>query len=176
MPQTCKICRHASRTEIDRALLAAEPLRSIADRWSVSKTALIRHRGHIQQAVAKTHEAQELVRAGSLMAGVQTAHDRSEELYDAATGILKRAEKAQDLRTALRAITCAVGVMGEARAYLELQGQLTGELSEAPQGHTIIQIGVFGAERAADGPPDPPASAGQPTAKAPGAVTIDVKR
>jgi hypothetical protein len=83
--------------------------------------------------LAKTHEAQELARAGGLMAGVQTAHDRSERLYHSAEEILSRALAARDLRTALQAIRAAVDVMAEARGYLELQGQITGELSVPAQ-------------------------------------------
>src|SRR2546425_89531 len=44
MPQICSVCRHDKHQEIDQALLDQHPLRTIADRWSVSKTALIRHR------------------------------------------------------------------------------------------------------------------------------------
>ena len=62
------------------------------------------------------------------MEGVQTAHGRSERLYASAEDILERAMEAQDLRTALQAIRAAVDVMGEARGYLELQGEITGEL------------------------------------------------
>lgn len=47
MPRTCTVCSSAGREGIDRALIAGEPLRTIADRWSVSKTALIRHKGVI---------------------------------------------------------------------------------------------------------------------------------
>jgi len=44
MPQVCTICRHADRGRIEQALAAQTPLRTIADRWAVSKTALLRHR------------------------------------------------------------------------------------------------------------------------------------
>jgi hypothetical protein len=43
MPRTCTICRNNERQAIDSALVPGEALRTIADRWSVSKTALIRH-------------------------------------------------------------------------------------------------------------------------------------
>jgi hypothetical protein len=65
------------------------------------------------------------------MAGVRTAEDRSERLYGAAETILERALRAKDLRTALQAIKAAVDVMREGRGYLELRGELTGELNRS---------------------------------------------
>jgi hypothetical protein len=44
MPRSCTICRHPHRTAMEQVLSEAIPLRTIADRWSVSKTALIRHK------------------------------------------------------------------------------------------------------------------------------------
>jgi hypothetical protein len=44
MPRTCTICTHPKRTAIEQALGQAIPLRTIAAQWSVSKTALIRHK------------------------------------------------------------------------------------------------------------------------------------
>jgi hypothetical protein len=44
MPRSCMICRHPQRTAIEQALGDAIPLRIIADQWSVSKSALIRHK------------------------------------------------------------------------------------------------------------------------------------
>jgi hypothetical protein len=44
MPRTCTICTHPQRTAMEHALGDGLPLRTIEDRWSVSKTALIRHK------------------------------------------------------------------------------------------------------------------------------------
>jgi hypothetical protein len=44
MPRLCTICTHPQRTVMERALSDGIPLRTIADHWSVSKTALIRHK------------------------------------------------------------------------------------------------------------------------------------
>jgi len=51
-------------------------------------------------------------------------------MYGAAEGIMVRALESQDLRTALTAIRTAVDVMGEARQYMELRGELSGELGK----------------------------------------------
>jgi hypothetical protein len=125
------------REAIDKALLAGESYRHIAAQSGTSTGALQRHREHLPKDLAKTHEAQQLVRAGTLMDGIHTAHGRAERLYASAEDILMRAMKVEDLRTALQAIRAAVDVMGEARGYLELEGEVTGAL-ERPQ--TIMVV------------------------------------
>ena len=44
MPRRCSICTHADRRALETALGRGPSLRTIARRWSVSKTALLRHR------------------------------------------------------------------------------------------------------------------------------------
>ena len=60
MPRACSICTHPDRSAVEAALRAPIPLRTIAARWSVSKTALLRHRGrhsHPQAPAAQTMPA-----------------------------------------------------------------------------------------------------------------------
>ena len=47
MPRTCTICVNPSRPEIESALSHASSLRDTAAKWSVSKSALARHRHHM---------------------------------------------------------------------------------------------------------------------------------
>jgi hypothetical protein len=47
--------------------------------------------------------------------------------------------EAKDLKTALHAVRSAVDVMGEARQYLELRRELTGELSDRGQAPLALQ-------------------------------------
>lgn len=44
MPQTCSVCKHPERAAIDSALVAGEPLRDIAGRFSLGKSSLARHK------------------------------------------------------------------------------------------------------------------------------------
>lgn len=44
MPRACSICVHPDRLAVEGVLQGEAPLRTIAARWSVSKTALLRHR------------------------------------------------------------------------------------------------------------------------------------
>ncbi len=121
MPRYCTICLHPEREETNAALVADEPYRTIADRWSVSKTALIRHKeGHIPAHLAKAQEAAEVVQADSLL-------DRLLSLNAETMAILKeaRAGRIKDNELALKAIA-------RAEKQLELQGKLLGELNEAP--------------------------------------------
>jgi hypothetical protein len=61
---------------------------------------------------------------------VRDAEGRGERLYEAAEQIFRRALESQDLKTALQAIRACVEVMAEAGGYMELRGQLTGELDQ----------------------------------------------
>jgi hypothetical protein len=69
-----------------------------------------------------------LARADSLLADVRTGEGRAEPLYAVAESIFEEAREAKDRKTALNAIRAAVDVIPEARQYVELRGELTGEL------------------------------------------------
>lgn len=129
MPNVCTICRHLNVAEINKTLLDNGPLRTIADRWSVSKTALIRHKEHIPAALVRANGAKEVAKADALLDHVKNAEGRAERLYAAAEQILTRALEDGEQRTALQAIKAAVDVMSEARQYLELRGKITGEIA-----------------------------------------------
>ena len=131
MPRTCNVCKHPERETIERALVNGEAYRSIAARFGTSTTSLHRHRvDHLAAEIARAHEAQTVARADSLLDEVRTGGDRAERLYAAAEGILVRALEVKDLKTALQAIRAAVDVMREGRSYLELRGEITGELGQ----------------------------------------------
>jgi hypothetical protein len=131
VPMTCRVCGHKKRLEIDRALLEGKSLRDIARRATgLSASSLQRHKAeHLARHLVKAHEAREAARADSLLADVRNAEGRAQRLYGVAEDILKKALEAQDLKTALNAIRAGVDVMAEARQYMELRGELTGELS-----------------------------------------------
>jgi hypothetical protein len=74
---------------------------------------------------------------------VWTGEERAEWLYAFAESILKEAREAKDHKTALNAIRVGVDVMAEARQYLELRGELTGELphvKDAAANVTLIRV------------------------------------
>ncbi len=115
MALKCTVCQHVSRDAIERSLIHGEPMRDVAGRYSLSKSALHRHRNaHLPKALVKAQEAEEIVRAGSLL-------QEAEVLIEHGYEILAEARAAGDHRTALNA-------MREVRGCLGLLGQVTGEI------------------------------------------------
>ena len=135
MPRTCTICNHANRESIERALLAGQSYRNIAGQFDTSTGALQRHRQeHLPASLATAHAAVEVARADTLLDEVRSAGDRADRLYGHAEMILERAMESKDLRTAVSAISVSVNVMREARGYLELRGEISGELNSRSSG------------------------------------------
>jgi hypothetical protein len=131
MPQICSVCRSPRRVEIEQSLIGSVPLRTIVEQFGPSgpsKTALLRHRSHIAGTVAQQTQARESKPTGTLLGDIRAGEGRAERLYGQAEEILASALQDKDRRTALQAIRTAIDVMGEARGYLELRGELTGEL------------------------------------------------
>jgi len=115
MPRTCTVCNHSKREPIERALLAGESYRHIAARFGTSSSALVRHKAdHLPASLMRAHDAEEILRADSLLDNVRHGEDRAERLYNAAEAILGRALAAKDLRTALQAIRAAADVRASA--------------------------------------------------------------
>ena len=128
MARRCSICQHADREAIDSSLIRGEPLRSIAGRQGLSSTALHRHKvAHLPKALARAQEAQEIVRADSLLEEVGALLARTDTIYTESVA-------AGDMRLALSAIR-------EKRGCLELLGKVTGEL-DGPE-HTADHRPLF---------------------------------
>lgn len=107
MPKKCPICISEQRQEIEKALLGSETLHQITQRFGPSKRSLFHHKhNHLPSTLIKAQEAQEVVRADSLLAQLK-------QLKEKALTLLDKAEAAGDLRTALQGIR-------EARGCLEL--------------------------------------------------------
>lgn len=108
MPRKCPVCISEQRQEIEKALLEGrETLPNIAKRFGVEYWPVFRHKQrHLPAALVKAQEAQEVVRADSLLAQLK-------QLKEKALTLLGKAEAAGDLRTALQGIR-------EARGCLEL--------------------------------------------------------
>jgi len=119
MPRRCTVYDPPKRYSIDEALVSSAPYRSVAKRFELSESAVYRHKTeHLPAHLLKARKAEEVAQADDLLEQVSN-------LQAHALGILERAEKAGDLRTALAAIS-------QARRNLELLGKLAGELDERP--------------------------------------------
>ena len=125
MSRKCTICHHDEREAIDKALVAGEKYRNIAEQFHVSLAPLVRHRDdHIPAALVKAKNAADAAHADSLLVQVV-------DLRDKALGVLTKAESSDDLRAAIAAIR-------EARGCVELLGKLAGELNDAPAVNLFI--------------------------------------
>ena len=118
MPRSCPICDHEDLDEIDAALASNERIRTIAERWSVRKTALMRHRNeHLPFSAIEAEEAEEAEED----APAEELLDQVRDLQESALATLEEAEEAEELNTALRAIR-------EAKGNLELMTKPLNEL------------------------------------------------
>src|SRR4051794_4254424 len=98
MPRHCTVCDHPERNTIDVALVGNEALRTIADHWSVSKTALIRHKAdHLPVHLAQAQAAEKVSQADELLVKVA-------EIEAEAKRIARKAEKAGNLGVAMSGI------------------------------------------------------------------------
>jgi hypothetical protein len=115
MPRTCTVCLHSERAEIDELVLSGEPLRKIAERFSLSVTSLFRHKTHVSETLRKSQEAAEVARAESLT-------EQLKRLCQDARRIQEKAEAEKDYRAALTAIR-------ELTRLVEFAAKLSGEMA-----------------------------------------------
>jgi hypothetical protein len=117
MPQTCTICRHQHRNEIDKALIRPESLRDIALRFGTSKSALERHRAKcLPKHLLLAKQDSETQNATALV-------NELRELAKKTGDILSRAMREKNGDLALKAIA-------RLERQLELKARLLGELEE----------------------------------------------
>ena len=127
MPRRCPICDHEDLDEINAALASNERIRTIAERWSVRKTALMRHRNeHLPYSAIEAKEAEakeaEAKEAEEDALGDDLL-DQVRDLQERALATLEEAEEAEELNAALRAIR-------EVKGNLELMTDPLNELDE----------------------------------------------
>ena len=119
MGRTCTICTHDESHTINVALVRRGTYRDIAGQYNVSKSALKRHsQDHIPKLLVEASEALAVAEADDLLSRIESLQART-------IAILEATEGTHDHRTALAAIR-------EARANLELIGEVTKELDRAP--------------------------------------------
>src|SRR5829696_6358846 len=114
----CTVCSYEHVGAIDRALIAARPIRGIAKTFGVSEDAVGRHRTHLPKTLLKAHDVAETIRADELFAEAAALQTKAWELLHAA-------EANDDQRTALLAVR-------EIRGCLELLARLLGEIQDRP--------------------------------------------
>ena len=127
MPRKCTICAHTNRNDIDLLLVDGVSFRNIAEQYSLSTTAIHRHKNNCLAAtMAKAEmaaEQVEIMNGGNLL-------DQLRNLNRETLAILAEAKTLKDYQIALKAIT-------RAERQIELQARLLGELQE---GTTTVNI------------------------------------
>jgi hypothetical protein len=131
MPKLCTICTSQYREQIDIEIVNGTSIRVIASRFSLSRSAVGRHRVTCHKAIiASTLEdsrAAELLEAAKEAEGVDvgvTSLSRAAEMFRKCRKASNEAFKRGDTKTALLAAK-------EARGYLELMAKLNGEFSNS---------------------------------------------
>jgi hypothetical protein len=101
------------------------PLRTIAASWSVSKTALIRHKeAHLPKALTAAKAAAEAAQADNLLAELHEVVERAKE-------IVEEAQYDGDRRAAIAALR-------EVRGSLVVLANLAGALQDSPKVNILI--------------------------------------
>jgi hypothetical protein len=130
MPQTCSVCIHPQRVEIEKALVAGEPLREIAGRCPgsrpVSRSALHRHKQeHLPAHLAKAHEEESIGQAIDVVRQLKAINAACLEILQSSRADGKHA-------ISLKAVD-------RIHRQIELQARLIGELQDAgPQVNVLV--------------------------------------
>jgi hypothetical protein len=143
MPKLCTICTSQYRQEIDILIVNETPIRVIAARFSLSRSAVGRHRVTCHQAIvastledSKAAELLESIKeAEGSEAGV-TSLTRAAEMFRRCRTASNLAFKRGDLKTGF------LGVR-EGRACLELMARLNGEFSNPEPAREVQPMFTF---------------------------------
>jgi hypothetical protein len=125
--------------DIDKALIAREALRGIAQRFAVSDDALQRHKKHIARAITKAED-----KRNKTIVTVAKAYERAEErradtLVDQLRALITEAQEiGAEARRSKKLAVAMAGIEKQARV-LELIARLTGQLDDGNRVSILIQ-------------------------------------
>ena len=132
MARTCTICTHADKFVIDGDIVEGKALRDIAGQFSVSKTALGRHKdNHLPATLTLAKKEEEATHSSNLLQAAQA-------LLAKTSALLSEAEHAGDRRGALAGVK-------EARGCLELLSKLQ-QAHRPEEGYYAVSMGILGEE------------------------------
>lgn len=119
MGRSCSVCAHADRDELERRLVAGDPIRAVARQTGVGRDALARHAAsHLPSDLAALRDAGQRIETARAL-------DRLEGLFAEGQEVLAAARAEGRHQVSLAAIR-------ELRGVIELLARLTGELDERP--------------------------------------------
>jgi hypothetical protein len=117
MGRSCTICLHPDRAAIDRSLVSGTSFRDLAGQWSVTKSALHRHKQeHLPAHLAKAHEEESIGQAIDVVRQLRAINAACLEILQTS-----RAEKKHSI--SLKAVD-------RIERQISLQAKLLGELQE----------------------------------------------
>jgi hypothetical protein len=143
MPRRCTICTHPDRHAVEKALIAQEPFRSMASRFDVSTSALVRHRKvHLPARLVQAQQAggdPEATDLAQFAESRQTEDQRQaldalkqlQAINAACLEVLTKARSSGNDGTLLRAVD-------RIHRQIELQARLLGELQEGQAVNVVI--------------------------------------
>ena len=114
MPRKCSICINEQRPEIERSVLAGDSYRIVAQRFDVSRDAVVRHRRHLLPVTPNSPRLNQIFESGTLVEQLRSLTSEAQRLKE-------KAETAGDFRTALAAVR-------ELCRIVELVAKLRGEI------------------------------------------------
>lgn len=129
MPQTCSICRNKRVSEIDRELILRRPFRNIAERYSVSATALFRHKQHLPEKLALAKKNQDALSAEGLLA----------DLADLKCRLRRGLERAEKAENAPAFVAFARELRQALESYFTISERVA-EKTRTPEDASAVQI------------------------------------
>jgi hypothetical protein len=91
----CSVCRHSQARAIAMEVLSGSSLRSVAERYGLSKSALVRHTDHLPRNLIQARTASQVADSDLLLAEIVRHEGGLKELFDQARQTMKRGEAAQ---------------------------------------------------------------------------------
>jgi CRISPR/Cas system CMR subunit Cmr4 (Cas7 group RAMP superfamily) len=114
MPRRCSVCIHPDRQQIDQAIVSGNSYRTVAQQFTISRDAVVRHRRHLSVAASRPLGSDEICPSETLLGQL-------EELRSEAQRLKQKAEQDGDYRAALAAVR-------ELCRIVELVAKLCGQI------------------------------------------------
>jgi len=105
MNKRCSVCNHASRADIDRALLHGMRLRPLAARYGLSPSALSRHTRHLKRQLALQEHRDHQAGHQALLDHLDLLSSRLDRLYHTAADFRSRNKALGCLRESIRLLS-----------------------------------------------------------------------
>lgn len=141
MPRKCTICEHPQREAIDKALVANDSFRNIAERFAISVAALTRHKArHLPGGLLKSEAVRQDVEARNVMAELERCFERVNLLFDACDRWLRDPDDPSryDLGPRANELMVIYNITNEAGTSTRRKAPLQRLLNIVGERHTVL--------------------------------------